>query len=76
MERLKPTPELLARRTALGKEIRARRTTLGVSQEELAHRSGLDRSYVGHIERGERNLGIDNLYRLAAALDCEARDLL
>jgi transcriptional regulator with XRE-family HTH domain len=40
----------------------------GVSQEELANLADLDRSYVGAVERGERNLGIDNLNRLADAL--------
>ncbi|WP_344200168.1 helix-turn-helix transcriptional regulator [Aeromicrobium alkaliterrae] len=60
----------------MGERIRARRKQQGVSQEDLAHAAGLDRSYVGAVERGERNLGIDNLHRLAEALRCEARELL
>lgn len=76
MGMLEPTPDLLARRVKVGESIRSRRKKKGVSQEELAHRAGLDRSYVGAVERGERNLGIDNLHRLADALGCNARDLV
>jgi transcriptional regulator with XRE-family HTH domain len=41
----------------------------GFSQEQFAHEAGLDRSYMGGIERGERNLTLVNLQRLADALD-------
>jgi transcriptional regulator with XRE-family HTH domain len=51
------------------------RKVRGLSQEELAHLAGLDRSYVGAVERGERNLGLDNLHRLADALGCPVREL-
>jgi transcriptional regulator with XRE-family HTH domain len=47
-----------------------------MSQEELAHRSGLDRSYVGSIERGERNVSIDNIAVLAHALSVSIADLM
>lgn len=70
-----PTPELLARRARLGERVRELRRAKGVSQEELAHVAGLDRSYVGAVERGERNLGVDNLWRLADALEIGAGDL-
>jgi hypothetical protein len=46
-----------------------RRKEQGVSQEGLALKSGLDRGYYGGIERGERNLALANIYKLAAALD-------
>ena len=46
-----------------------------MSQEELAHMAGLDRTYVGGVERGERNLALDNIHRLAAALGVDVRDL-
>lgn len=69
-----PTPELVRRRRVLGERIRALRKQQGVSQEELANKAGLDRSYAGAVERGERNLGVDNLQRLADALGCSVRD--
>lgn len=49
---------------------------LGLSQEQLAHLAGLDRSYVGQVERGERNITLDNIYRLANALHSNASDLV
>ena len=55
-------------RVAFGQRVRRRRTALGVTQEELAHASGLHRNYVGGIERGERNPSLENIARLAAAL--------
>ena len=60
----------------LGLRIRQLRERSGVSQEELAHRAELDRTYVGGVERGERNLGTLNLLRLAAALGVSASALL
>jgi len=60
----------------LGLHVRQFRERSGVSQEELAHRADLDRTYVGGVERGERNLGTLNLLRLAAALNVPAATLL
>lgn len=59
----------------LGQRIRARRHELGLSQEGLAHAAGLDRSYVGRIERGEHNLTFTALVRLCRALDCDVAAL-
>lgn len=59
-----------------GEAVRARRQELGLSQEQLAERSGLHRTYVGSLERGERNVALLNLYELAAALDMPIGDLL
>lgn len=53
---------------ALGQAIREHRDALGITQEELAHRTGLHRTYVGSVERGERNIGIENLVKFAEAL--------
>ena len=59
----------------LGKRIRARRSELGLSQEGLAHEAGLDRSYVGRIERGEHNLTFVALVRLCRAMKCDVAAL-
>lgn len=55
-------------RKRLGKQIRALRHAKGWTQEELAAESGLHPTYIGGIERGERNVGFDNLIKIAAAL--------
>ena len=60
----------------LGQRVRQLREHGGVSQEELAHLADLDRTYVGGVERGERNLGALNLLRIAAALGVSASVLL
>lgn len=59
----------------LGKRIRARRAQLGMSQEGLAHEAGLDRSYVGRIERGEHNLTFVSLVKIARAMGCDVAAL-
>jgi transcriptional regulator with XRE-family HTH domain len=55
-------------RIRFGKALRRRRWNLGVSQEEFAERCGLDRTYIGGIERGERNVSLANIEKLAKAL--------
>ena len=60
----------------LGLRLRKFRDRKGISQEELAHQADLDRTYVGGVERGERNLGTLNLLRIAAALNVTASVLL
>lgn len=59
-----------------GEGVRARRKALCLSQEELADRSGLHTNYIGGIERGERNLGLLNLIKLAEALETSPSVLL
>lgn len=59
----------------LGNRIRARRLELGLSQEGLANEAGLDRSYVGRIERGEHNLTFVSLVRLCRAMKCDVAQL-
>ncbi len=51
-----------------GARVRAERERLGVSQEELADRAGMHRTYLGGVERGERNVSLLNLVRIARAL--------
>jgi transcriptional regulator with XRE-family HTH domain len=52
-----------------GAAIKKRRHDLRLSQEELAERAGLHRTYIGDIERGARNVSIENVEKLAKALE-------
>lgn len=61
---------------AIGRAVRSLREQQGLSQEELAARSKMHRTYVGGIERGERNPTVTVLYRLAAALQVSGSALL
>ena len=63
-------------RLILAANLRSSRKRLGISQEELADRAHVHRTYVGAVERGEVNLSIDNIPRLAVALGVLAADLL
>ena len=56
--------------------VRLVRRTMGLSQEELADRASLDRTYISSVERRLRNLSIQNIQRLAVALQVDPRDLL
>ena len=60
----------------LGRQIRARRIEMGLSQEALANLAGIDRSHMGKIERGERNVTILNIERIAKVLECPPSTLL
>ena len=60
----------------LGGAVRARRLGMEISQEALADASGIDRSHMGKIERGERNVTFLNLLRISRALDCEPSEIL
>ncbi|AVS80329.1 XRE family transcriptional regulator [Paracidovorax avenae] len=60
----------------ISSQVRAIRIANGWSQEELADRCGLHRTYIGAIERGERNITVLTLYKLAGALGCDVADLL
>lgn len=62
--------------TAIGGAIRAERLELKLSQEALADAAGIDRSHMGKIERGERNVTMLNLIRVADALHLPASILL
>lgn len=60
----------------LGEAVRAARKGRGMSQETLADAAGIDRSHMGKIERGERNVTLLNLARIAKAIGCKPSDLL
>jgi transcriptional regulator with XRE-family HTH domain len=60
----------------LGRNVRALRRERGLSQEEVAHRANMERSYVSDLERGTRNPSVRALGRLAAALDVDPAALL
>jgi len=63
--RLPPAPDL---KRKFGQAVQFLRHDVGVSQEELAHRAGIHRTYLGDIERGHRNPAMINICRIAAAL--------
>ena len=56
--------------------MRRLRLAKGLSQEGLAQMAGIHRTYIGAVERGERNVSIDNMERIAAALGANITDLL
>lgn len=61
---------------AFGKNLRKRRKEVQMSQDELALTADIDRSYIGRIERGEANVTLEILYKLARTLKCHPRELL
>ena len=65
-----------ALRDILAKNMRRLRAERGLSQEELAHESGINRTYLSSVERSERNVSIDNIARIAEGLGVEPWTLL
>ncbi len=63
-------------RSRLAKNIRALRARDGLSQEALADLVGLHRTYVGSVERSERNVSLDNVEKIAGALNVDICDIL
>lgn len=63
-------------RERLATNLRLKRAELGWSQERLAHEAGLNRTYLSAIERSEQNISIDNLWKLATALNTAPETLL
>ena len=61
---------------SLGQTIFFQRKLRGLTQEALAHAAGIDRSHMGKIERGERNLTVLNLWRIAKALGLQPWELM
>jgi transcriptional regulator with XRE-family HTH domain len=73
---LAAVPQRSAAHAALGRAIRDARVDRHLSQEDLAARSGMHRTYLGGIERGERNPSYQNLRRIADALELRTSELL
>ena len=67
----RPDPRIL-----FGKRVRELRLALNLSQEKLAERAELHRNYVGGVERGERNVSLVNIVKLAHGLDTAPSELL
>ena len=63
-------------RHQFGETIRQERLTQNISQEDLAEKCGLHRTYIGSVERGERNLAIENIVKISSALGLKASELL
>jgi transcriptional regulator with XRE-family HTH domain len=63
-------------RVEFGKRVRARRTKLGITLEGLAEASGLHWTYIGSVERGERNISLINIVRLAHSLGVGPEELM
>lgn len=61
---------------SFGYIFKGKRKEAGLSQDEVALRSGIDRSYVGRIERGEVNISLEKVYLLAEVIGCSPKDLL
>ena len=64
------------RMIAFGKRVREMRKSKGISQESLAEMAGIDRSYMGNIERGEKNITLKKAYEICDALNIEISDLV
>ena len=63
-------------RTLFATRLKEIRQSRGLSQEGLADRAGLHRTYIGSVERAERNVSIDNMERIARALEVDITELL
>jgi len=70
------TPKKLRPAVELGTRIRARRAELGLSQEALAERAGFHSTFVSSVERGERNVSLMTILRLAKSLGTDPGQLL
>lgn len=74
--RAKQSPPLARAQQEFGRRVRARRSELGLTLEELGEVSGLHWTYLSQVELGKRNLSFGTIVRLAAALDINPGDLM
>ncbi len=63
-------------RKAFGLKVRMRRFLMEMTQEELAEKSDMHFTYIGSVERGERNISLENIVALAKGLNCSPKDLM
>lgn len=63
-------------RKAFGLKVRMKRYELEITQEELAEQADLHPTYISSVERGERNIALENIVALAKALKCSPKDLM
>jgi transcriptional regulator with XRE-family HTH domain len=61
---------------SFGSSLKSARIAKGYSQEELGHRANLHRTYIGMVERGEKNITLYNIYKISNALDIKTKELL
>lgn len=61
---------------AFGAKVQQYRNKLGLSQEKFAEKANVHRTYIGTVERGETNLTLLNIYKLAKALEVSPKDLI
>ena len=64
------------RMIAFGRRVREVRKAKGISQERLAEMAGIDRSYMGNIERGEKNITLKKAYEICDALELDIKDFI
>ena len=67
---------MLGPKQILASNLRRLRTSAGLSQEELADRAGLHRTYISSVERAQRNVSLENLFKIARGLEVNAQDLI
>ena len=74
---MKPKPQPIdAPKETLAFNLKRLRLSAGLSQESLADRAGLHRTYISSVERAQRNISLENIYALARALGTEPKELL
>ncbi|XMB86330.1 helix-turn-helix transcriptional regulator [Mycoplasmatota bacterium WC44] len=66
---------VMSKVTKFGQKVRKVRTEKQMSQEQLAYDAGLHRTYIGSVERAEKNLTIKNVFKIAEALDIDPGEL-
>lgn len=75
-----PNPEfgskILSEKKLCGKRLKNKRLELDLTQAQLAEKANMDHSYIGAVERGEKNIGLENLIALASALEIAPEDLM